>query len=117
MIGKGQRLSVNIDEVRQFAPKLSSYITKNPIEAIKMFEDSLNQTVKGFVEDNGKSEKTAANTNDICFPKKVPTYYVSFEGNFGKNYVTPRGLKANLVNNFVQVQGIVTRMSIVQPKI
>ena len=45
------------------------------------------------------------------------TYYVNFEGNFGKNYVTPRGLKANLVNQYVQVQGIVTKMSIVRPKI
>jgi DNA replication licensing factor MCM3 len=31
--------------------------------------------------------------------------------------VTPRGLKANLVNQFVQVQGIVTRMTMVKPKI
>ena len=35
----------------------------------------------------------------------------------GKNYVTPRGLKSELVNKFVQVQGIVTKMSIVKPKI
>jgi DNA replication licensing factor MCM3 len=42
---------------------------------------------------------------------------VNFEGNFGKNYVTPRGLKATLVNQFVQVQGIVTKMSMVKPKI
>jgi len=70
-------------------------------------------------EDNGKgnSEKVAAQSNDIHFPKKVQTYYVNFEGNFGRNYVTPRGLKANLVNQFVQVQGIVTRMSMVKPKI
>ena len=51
MIGKGQRLSVSIDEIRQFAPKLSQYITKNPIEGIKMFEDQLNQTVQGMQED------------------------------------------------------------------
>jgi DNA replicative helicase MCM subunit Mcm2 (Cdc46/Mcm family) len=31
--------------------------------------------------------------------------------------VTPRGLKATLVNQFVSVQGIVTRMAIVKPKI
>ena len=38
MIGRGQRLNVNIDEVRAFDPKLSQYITRNPIEAINMFE-------------------------------------------------------------------------------
>jgi DNA replication licensing factor MCM3 len=31
--------------------------------------------------------------------------------------VTPRGLKANLVNQYVQVQGIVTRMTMVRPRI
>ena len=47
----------------------------------------------------------------------MQTYYVNFEGNFGKNYVTPRGLKAKLINNLVQVQGIVTKMNIVRPMI
>jgi DNA replication licensing factor MCM3 len=42
---------------------------------------------------------------------------VNFEGSFGKNHVTPRGLKANLINQFVSVQGIVTRIAIVKPKI
>jgi len=90
-----------------------------PIEAIKIFEDQLNQTVRGMQEDSGKQnqEKVAAQSADIHFPKKSLTYYVNFEGNFGKNYVTPRGLKANLVNRFVQVQGIVTKMTIVRPKI
>lgn len=44
-------------------------------------------------------------------------YYINFEGNFGKNHITPRGLKAELVNQFIAVNGIVTRMSIVKPKI
>lgn len=35
----------------------------------------------------------------------------------GKNFVTPRGLKASLINKYVQVQGIVTRMSLVKPKL
>ena len=59
----------------------------------------------------------AVQTSDANFPKKVATYYVNFKGNFGKNYVTPRGLKSNLVNQYVQVQGIVTKMSLVKPKI
>lgn len=35
----------------------------------------------------------------------------------GQNYVTPRGLQANLANQYVAVQGIVTRMGIVRSKI
>ena len=51
------------------------------------------------------------------FPDKQPTYRVSFEGNLGRNFVTPRGLTANLVNNLVAVQGIVTKMTLVRPKL
>lgn len=54
ILGKGQRFNVNIDEVRKFDPKLSEYIAKHPIEAIKFFEDSLNTHVRGMVEDSGK---------------------------------------------------------------
>ena len=61
MIGRATRFNVNIDELRQFNPKLSDFVVKHPIEAIKMFEDTLNSAVKGMNEDNGKmgSEKTA----------------------------------------------------------
>ena len=31
--------------------------------------------------------------------------------------MTPRGLKADLINQFVAVNGIVTKMSIVRPRI
>ena len=119
MVGRGQRFNVNIDEIRQFNPKLSQYIAKHPIDAIKMFEDELNAQMRDMTENSGKqnSEKLAVQSNDIAFPKKTQIYYINFEGNFGKNYVTPRGLKSTLVNQFVQVQGIVTRMTMVRPKI
>ena len=103
MARSGKRLSIKIDEVRNFNSRLSKYIVKNPIEAIKFFEDELNNTVKGMQEDSAKQNSEKVRTDNANFPKKVQTYYVSFEGNFGKNYVTPRGLKSNLVNQFVQV--------------
>ena len=98
-IGKQSRFDINMDELRSYNPRLSAFVMKHPIEAIKMFEDQLNQTVKGMQEDGGKagSEKTA-NAADLYFPKKSLIYHVNFEGNFGKNHVTPRGLKADLVN-------------------
>ena len=47
----------------------------------------------------------------------MTTYYINFKGNVGRNYVTPRGLRSNLVNEMVQVQGIVTRITFVRPRI
>jgi DNA replication licensing factor MCM3 len=42
---------------------------------------------------------------------------VGFEGNFGANLVSPRGLLSTFLNNLVEVEGIVTKGSSVQPKI
>ena len=116
----GQRLNVSLDELRQFNPDLAKYVTKNPIDSIHMFEGQLDNAVRDLHQDGAKGghpEKTAATNADKAFPSKTKKYYVNFEGNFGKNHITPRGLKSNLVNQLVSVQGIVTRMSLVKPKI
>lgn len=66
-----------------------------------MFESQLERSVQDLRDDQqkGQSEKQAlSNANDKMFPTKTKKFYVSFEGNFGKNHVTPRGLKSNLVN-------------------
>jgi len=120
MLGRSNRLNINMDELRTFNPRLAQFVLRKPLEAIKMFQDQLNQTVKGMQDDatHGKggmnSEKTAQADQ---FPKKTTVYYVNFDGNFGRNHVTPRGLKADLINQFVNVDGIVTKMSIVRPRI
>ena len=45
---KGLRLNINVDEVRSFDSELSKFIVKKPIEAIKIFEDNLNQIIKNL---------------------------------------------------------------------
>lgn len=62
MIGKqGSRLEVNLDDLRQFSPELAKYVTKNPIEAINMFEGQLDRSVQDLKDDQGKgnTEKQA----------------------------------------------------------
>jgi DNA replicative helicase MCM subunit Mcm2 (Cdc46/Mcm family) len=48
MMGRSNRLSVDIDEVRKFNPRLANYIKNRPIEGIKIFEDLLNTKVRNF---------------------------------------------------------------------
>lgn len=69
---KGKRLNVNIDNLRQFNPRLATFVIKHPIDAIKMFEDQLNTTIRGMSEDSGKqnSEKMQQSA-DTYFPSKV----------------------------------------------
>jgi DNA replication licensing factor MCM3 len=42
---------------------------------------------------------------------------VGFEGSFGMNSVTPRGLNSQLLNSLVEVEGIVVKCSNVRPKL
>ena len=118
MLGRSNRLNVNMDELRQFNPRLAQFVLRKPLEGIKMFQDQLNQTVKGMQDDatNGKGGNEKGMMTDQ-FPKKTVVYYVNFDGNFGRNHVSPRGLKADLINQYVNVDGIVTKMSIVYPRI
>ena len=79
-------------------------------------------TIKNLDSNQGKNDGSMgksglAASGNGNFPTKTQMYYVNFEGNFGKNHVTPRGLKSDLVNQYIAVNGIVTRMSIVKPKI
>jgi len=102
MIGKqANRFDVNLDDLRQFSGELAKYVTKNPIESINMFESQLVRSVQDMKDDQnqkGNEKQALQNAQDKQFPTKTKKYYVSFEGNFGANHVTPRGLKSNLVN-------------------
>jgi len=117
MVGKGNRLTLNIDDIRRSDPGLASFILKSPLAAIRVFEENLNAQASQFTGNDQKGGEKQAQSLDAQFPKKVQIYYINFEGNMGQNFVTPRGLKSTLLNELVQVQGIVTRMSIVKPKI
>lgn len=96
------RLLINLDDLRKRNPDIPRYILNYPGALLKGIEDVLDNAVR----------------NEIEGPKKVTKrYHASFEGNFGSHYITPRGLKSIFTNKLVKVQGIVTRMSIVRPKL
>lgn len=115
---KNPRFNVNIDELRKFNPRLAQFVIKDPLAALKMFQDTLGENIKGMKEEASSkvsNEKMALQQDN--FPKKKTIYYINFEGNFGRNHITPRGLRSELLNQYVTVTGIVTKMSIVKPRI
>lgn len=73
MVGTNQnRFNINIDELRQANDRLANFVVRNPVEAIKIFEDQLNTTVRGFQEDSGKqNNEKMAQAADTYFPQKV----------------------------------------------
>lgn len=69
-----------------------------------MFESQLERSAQELGEGQGKGkDQEKVYASDRAFPAKVKKYYINFIGNFGMNHITPRGLKANLVNEFVSV--------------
>lgn len=61
----------------------------------------------------------SAQNADPSFTKilKLHELQAGFEGNFGLNLVSPRGLLSTFLNNLVEVEGIVTKVSSVKPKL
>jgi DNA replication licensing factor MCM3 len=108
-----KRLVIDIDKLRQFDQNLLIMLIKNPLKVIPMFENHLLELTNELQNSSGKI-KTQKNEKTVT---KKQVYTVTFEGTFGRNMVSPRGLTADLTNQLVCIQGIITRMSIVRPKL
>ena len=50
-------------------------------------------------------------------PKVLEYFEVTFSGSFGIHAVSPRGLLSNFLDWLVSVEGIVTKVSVVRPKV
>jgi DNA replication licensing factor MCM3 len=108
-----KRLVINIDQIRTFDQNLYNLILKSPLMIIPKFEDQLKELTDEY-NNSGSNLKTQKNEKNNLKRQK---FTVTFEGTFGRNMVSPRGLTADLTNQLVSIQGIVTRMSIVRPKL
>ena len=105
------RFPLNLDHLRQSYPNLVPVLLSHPLQCLKALETTL-QTI---IEDMSDESNTKKRQGNVMYRK--PHYTFAFEGTFGKNHVTPRGLNAYSIHNLVAVNGIVTRMSIVRPKL
>lgn len=43
---------MNIDELRQFNPRMAGFVIRDPLAALKMFQDTLNENIKGLKEES-----------------------------------------------------------------
>lgn len=106
-----RRLDLDLDIMREVDSELAKALIDNPLKIIPIFERHLNEMAMDL-----KGEKAKARENTMV-GKKESGYKVNFIGMLGKHMVSPRGLSAELTNKLVGVQGIVTRVSIVRPKL
>jgi DNA replication licensing factor MCM3 len=98
------RFIVDINKLRCFERELANKIIKKPREYIVALQEAGIERSKQI---NPYFEKVL----------KSSDLQVGFEGSFGANAVSPRGLNASLLNSLVQVEGIITKCSGVRPKL
>lgn len=108
-----KRLVLDLDSIREFDARLSNALINNPLKWLLYMQNHLSSIISDM-NDSGDLKRA---TRDIAGVKKQDEYFIDFQGAFGRNMVSPRGLTADLANKMVCVQGIITRMSIVRPKL
>lgn len=99
---KKKRLIVNINDLKRKNPQRALGILKNASDELLAF----GRAVKEFVA-----------SIDPTYAKSYEDFFVGFEGCFGNNHFTPRGLTSAYLGNLVCVEGIVTKVSLIRPKV
>ena len=100
---KQTRLIVNIDDLRDYRREFADGLLKSPTDFFPPFELALT-TLVHQVADTRKQ-----NIED-------KTFRIGFSGSFGDHNVSPRTLRASQLNKMISLEGIVTRCSLVRPK-
>lgn len=100
-----KRLIVSIDDLRDFDPDLANNLMNRPIDHLPVLERTMHDLIMGIRQDLALDKR------------KLSEYRVGLDGAFGARHVSPRGLNATLVGGVVSVEGIVTRASVVRPRL
>lgn len=98
------RLIVNLNDIRTIYKNESDNLLRGPRIHMVAFQQAAQEIA---TEDDPTTAKLLK-TNDI---------EIGFEGSMGANSVSPRGMLSRLLNQLVEVEGIVTRCSNVRPKL
>ncbi|KAL1022690.1 hypothetical protein UPYG_G00031070 [Umbra pygmaea] len=96
------RLVVNINDLRRRSEKRAKALLKDAFRELVAFQNALKDFVASI---------------DATYAKQFDEFHVGFEGSFGTKHVSPRTLTARYLGNLVCVEGIVTKCSLVRPKI
>jgi DNA replication licensing factor MCM3 len=111
-----QRLIVNLDELRQVSDELATGILNEPLRYMRPLESAVAEVAEALGDGDG-SMHLDEEDDSLGKNKQNVKYVVGVEGSFGANHTTPRGLTSTLLSKMVCVEGIVTKVSVVRPKV
>jgi DNA replication licensing factor MCM3 len=97
------RLRLNLDDLRGYDPELTNNFLRRPGDHLPAFEDAVRET--------------AASIDPVFAKQQASKLCLAVEGSFGAHHLSPRGLGAQFLNAMVCVEGIVTKCSLVRPKV
>lgn len=100
-----RRMTVNLDHVRDHSNGLAQGILELPFEYTLAFNHALKKIVETIPQ--ARPDQTARDT----------IYYCAWAGSFGLNACNPRTLSSHHLNHMVSLEGIVTRCSLIRPKV
>nr|POE94607.1 dna replication licensing factor mcm3 [Quercus suber] len=106
MLNRGlRRLTVSIDEIRAHNRELADGLLNQPFDYSGAFDHALKDVVKTL--GNRPAHETADET----------MYYCAYVGSLGEYACNPRTLSSHFLNHMVSLEGIVTKCSLVRPKV
>ncbi|KAK6525697.1 MCM DNA helicase complex subunit [Arthrobotrys megalospora] len=106
MLNKGQRrLIVSLDDIRNHNAKLAKGILEAPFSHIEPLTRAVAEVSLSLAE-GGKHNVD-----------KDTDFHVGLNGNFGDHAVSPRTLGSAHLNRMICLEGIVTKCSLVRPKV
>ena len=106
MLNRGlRRLVINLDDIREHNRELADGILFSPFDFAPAFDVALKDVLKTM------PNRPAKETSDDTM------YYCAYSGSFGENACNPRTLSSHLLNRMISLEGIVTKCSLVRPKV
>lgn len=100
-----RRLAISLDELREFNYEFWKGVLEHPADYLPAMNSALRETV--FAVRDPRIHEVGEND----------PFYVAFKGTFGDHFVNPRTIHASHLSKLVCIEGIVTRCSLVRPKI
>lgn len=96
------RLIVNVNDLRRRNETRAAKLMSSAFEELLAFQRALKDVVASV---------------DATYAKQNEEFFVGLEGSFGTKHVTPRTLTSRLLGSMVCVEGIITKCSLVRPKV
>ncbi|KAI9599124.1 MCM2/3/5 family-domain-containing protein [Syncephalis fuscata] len=109
LVAGERRLIVNIDHLRNQSAyqQVAENILTAPSDYLPAFDEAVGLLVRRLYDPLQHREIDVENE----------VFHVGLRGSFGEHHLDPRGIRASFIGQIVCVEGIVTRCSLVRPKV